>query len=243
MMPVSSRIAAIVTGLLVTSSHALADAAACFDDIEQHYEEDDGGFHWRAMPDRCPGSEQPAAPADRKWGSSVDILASGQDARVIETSYSWGPKRNASDGECPRFVKHTSQRTRIAKGGILYETKTSDDFPPTHGERPMRPHENIYIANLQSVVKVSPSIESLGEDTIAGYPCRRLAPKQIVSGAASSDMCFYVVPIDCPHAPYLLPLELTNKTPDGQILSHGRTTLLRVGAHGAVVPPDAIKAP
>jgi hypothetical protein len=236
------QIAVIVTGLLATSSPVLADVAACFDDIEQHYEEDDGGFHARAMPDLCPYSAQPASPADHKWGSSVDIMASGSDAVVIEKSYSWGPQRNAPAGEC-RLVKHSSQRTRIAKGGILYESKTSDDFPPTHSQRPMRPHENIYIANIQAVVKPSPSMESLGEDSIAGYPCRRLAPKPIVSGAATSEMCFYVVPIDCPHAAYLLPLELTTKTPDGQILSHGRTTLLRVGAHGAIISPDSIKAP
>jgi hypothetical protein len=233
----------LAIGLLAAVTAVAAGGAACFDDIEQQYEEDDGGFMWRSMPDRCPGSQQPASPAERKRGRSVEIRASGQDATVIENNYWWGPLRNGPDGECPRYVKHSVQRTRIAKGGTLYETKVSDEEPPKHSQRAMRPHENIYISNMQSVVKPSPLVEYLGEDTIAGHPCRRVAPKPMVTGASSSEICFFVAPIDCPNAAYLMPLKMTTKAPDGQVLTQGRTTSLRVGGHGQVVSPDSIRAP
>jgi hypothetical protein len=233
----------LAIGLLAAVSAVAAGGTTCFDDIEQHYEEDDGGFMWRSMPDRCPGSPQPASPAERKRGSSVEIRASGQDAIVIEKNYWWAPKRNGPDGECPRYVKHESQRTRIAKGGVLYETKLSDEEPPKQSQRAMRQHENIYISNMQSVVKPNPSMEYLGDETIAGQPCRRLAPKPPVGGAAKSEICFFVAPVDCPNAAYLMPLEMTTKAPDGQMLTQGRTTLLRVGSHGQVVSPDSIRAP
>jgi hypothetical protein len=235
---------ALAVCLLPTLTTAAADGAACFDDIEQSYQWDDGGFHWNAMPDRCPGSSQPASPADRKWGGSVQIRASGQDATVIEEAYSWAPKRNSDSGGCPRFFKTVTRRTRVAKGGMLYETRQTDDGQTQRSQRALRPNEQIYISNIQTVPKPgNPFVQILGNDTIAGQPCQRVASQAVVAGAGSYEMCIFVAPVNCPSARYLQPLELATKGPDGKSIWHGKTTSLRYGGRGQVVPPDSIRAP
>jgi len=240
--PPTSRVGVLAACLLPVLAFAAGDTA-CFDEIEQSYQWDDGGFHWSALPDRCPGTSQPASPDERKWGGSIQIRANGSDAIVIEATYAWGPKQRA-DGGCPRFFKTVTRRTRIAKGGTLYETKQVDSEAPQRSQRPLRPNEMIYISNVQAVPRPGdPSVELLGTDTIAGQPCRRIASKQIIAGAGSFAMCIFVAPPTCRAARYLQPLELTTKAPDGQVIWHGRTTSLRYGGGGRVVPSNSIQAP
>jgi hypothetical protein len=234
----------VLTVAMLCAGTAVADPAPCFDEIEQHYEWDDGGYHWNALPDRCPGSPQPASPADRKWGGSVQIRASGQDAMVIEENYSWAVRRDFQGPGCPRFFRTLTRKTRIAKDGLLYETKQIDDEPPRTSQRPMRTNEVIYISNIQTIPKPDdPFVQVSGSDTIAGQPCQRIASKQSVRSAGSYAMCVFVAPLNCPRARYLQPLELKLAGADGQLMWHGRTTLLRYGGHGELVSPDSIKAP
>ena len=236
-------VCALAICLLPALTTAAADGTACFDDIEQSYQWDDGGFHWTAMPDRCPGSAQPASPAERKWGGSVQIRASGQDASVIEETYSWAPKRNSTGG-CPGFFKTVTRRTRIAKRGVLYETRQVDDGQTQRSQRTLRPNEMIYISNVQTVPKPGdPLVQVLGNATIAGQPCQRVASKPLVAGAGTYEMCIFVAPANCPSARYLQPLELTTKGPDGKSIWHGQTTSLRYGGHGQLISPTSIRAP
>jgi hypothetical protein len=230
--------------LCAATAAAVAGSTACFDDIEQHYAWDDGGFHWSAMPDRCPGSPPPASPADRKWGGSVQITASGRDAVVIEENYSWAPKRNFQGPGCARFFKTVTRKTRVAKNGVLYETKQIDDEQPQQSQRPLRPDEMIYISNIHAVPKTDdPFVQMMGSDTIAGQPCQRIAPKQSLPGAGTYTMCIVAAPSKCAAAGYLQPLELKTQGPDGRLIWHGLTSLLRYGGRGQVVSADAIKAP
>ena len=243
--PTLSRIGvlAAVACLLPISASAGGDAA-CFDEIEQSYQWDDGGFHWSAMPDRCPGATQPASPAERKWGGSVQIRANGADATVIEETYSWAPKRTGDSSGCPHYVKTVTRRTRVAKGGTLYETKQVDSEAPQRSQRPLRANEMIYVSNIQTVPRASdPTVDARGTDTIAGQPCTRVASKSIVAGAGSYEMCIFVAPPTCRAARYLQPLELMTKGPDGKVIWHGRTTSLRYGGGGQVVPSSSIRAP
>jgi hypothetical protein len=230
--------------LLPALAAAAAGSSACFEDIEQSYEWDDGGFHWSAMPDRCPDSPQPASAAERKWGGSVHIRASGQEAVVIEESYAWAPKRNSESAGCPHFFKTVTRRTRVAKGGVLYETRQIDDQQPQKSQRPFGPNELIYISNVHTVPRPGdPFVQVLSNDTIAGQPCQRVASKQSIPGAGGYEMCIFVTPANCPLARYLQPLELSTKGPDGKVIWHGRTTSLRYGGRGQVVPPGSIRAP
>jgi hypothetical protein len=217
---------------------------ACFDEIEQHYEWDDGGFNWNSLP-HCPG-EQSISPLDRKWGGSAQIRASRHDgmvdAIVIEEEYAWVPPKTGTS-QCP-FVKTLTRTTRIAKNRVLYETVQKDDEPPKRSQRNMGPNEIIYIPNIQRVPKPGDSfLQVIGNDTIAGQPCQRVTPKQNIAGAAAFEMCIFVAPIDCPTARYLQPMELKIKLPNGQLMTHGRTTLLRYGGRGEVLPTNSIQAP
>ena len=174
----------------------------------------------------------------------MEVRVSGTDASVIEETYAWMPERNSGSGTCPRFSKTVTRRTRIAKSGVLYESKQVDTGPLQQSRRPLRPNEVIYISNIQTVPRLGdPSLQLLGTDTIAGQPCRRVASKQIVAGAGSYDLCIFVAPANCRVARYLQPLEMSSKSPEGKVIWHGRTTSLRYGGRGQVVSPDSIRAP
>src|SRR5882724_6638549 len=241
----SSPVICVIAASLLPALAATAPGnGTCFEDIEQSYQWDDGGFHWNAMPDRCPDSPKPASAAERKWGGSVQIRASGPDAVVVEETYSWAPKRHGDDGGCPRFFKTVTRKTRVAKSGVLYETKQIDDEQPQRSQRPLRANEMIYISNVQTVPKPGdPFVQPLGSDTIAGQPCQRVTSKSSIPGAGSFAMCIFVAPPGCPSARYLQPMELSTKAPDGKMFWHGRTTSLRYGGRGSVVPPESIRAP
>lgn len=234
----------VVAACLLPVLGLAAGDAACFDEIEQNYQWDDGGFHWSAMPDRCPGSPQPASPSERKWGGSVQIRANGADAMVIEETYAWTPPRQGDITGCPHFVKTVTRKTRIAKSGTLYETKQVDSEAPQHSQRPLGPNEMISISNVQQAPRPGDrSVELLGTDTVAGQPCRRVASKPIVAGAGTYTMCIFVAPPTCRAAHYLQPLELTTKAPDGTVIWRGHTTSLRYGGGGKLVPSNSIRAP
>jgi hypothetical protein len=225
-----------IAALAMMSTAAAAVGAVCFDEIEQNYQWDDGGSTYSSLPNLCPNAPRPAAPQERKWGGSVAIRASGQDAEVIEENYTWVPKWDAQ-GVCLGVFETVNRRTRIAKGGVLYETKQTDDRPPSLSQRVMRPNEVIYISNIQTVPKPNdPFVQILGNGTIAGQPCQRVGPKQDL-GAGRWEMCVFVAPRTCHLAQYLQPLELNGP------IYHGVTTLLRYGGRGEVLQPDSIKAP
>jgi len=219
-------------------------AEPCFEDIEQNYAWDDGGFHWTANPDHCPQSPQPASAAERKWGGSVQIRATGADAMVIEEDYAWLPSRKGEVAGCPRFYRTVHHRTRIAKGGVLYDTKQTDDETPQSTQRPLRDNEIIAVSNIQKVPKAEDAfVETLGSNTILGQSCTRLQPKQGSPAAGLWTMCVFVAPPNCKAARYLQPIDLVVKGPDGQTVWHGQTTELQVGARGTLVSPDSIRAP
>jgi hypothetical protein len=237
----STACVAFIGTLAAFAAHT---ADSCFDDIEQHYAWDDGGFHWTANPDHCPGSPQPASAIERKWGGSVQIQATGADAIIIEEDYAWLPTRKGEVAGCPRFYRTVHRRTRIAKSGVLYDTKQTDDETPQSTQRPLRDNEIIAISNIQRVPKAEDAfVETLGSDTIVGQPCTRIAPKQGTPAAGLWAMCVFVAPSNCKAGRYLQPMDLVMKGPDGQTVWHGRTSQLQVGARGTVVSPDSIHAP
>jgi len=229
----------MIIGALSTFVAQAADP--CFVDIEQNYAWDDGGFHWTAYPDHCPQSPQPASAAERKWGGSVQIRATGADAIVIEEDYAWLPTRKGDIAGCPRFYRTVHRRTRIAKGGVLYDSKQTDDETPQNTQRPLRDNEIIAVSNIQKVPKTEDAfVETLGSNTIAGQSCTRIEPKQGSPAAGLWAMCVFVAPPNCKAARYLQPMDLVVKGPDGQTVWHGRTSELKVGARGTLVSPDSI---
>ncbi len=222
----------------------VAGAADCFEDIEQIYQWDDGGHHWSVMPDRCPGSSQPAAAIERKWGGNVTVRASGHDAIVIEESYAWMPRRHGDTVGCPRFFKTTTRKTRIAKDGVLYEMTQVDGEPARRSQRTMGAEEVISVTPIAGAPSLGDAyVQVLGASTVAGQPCKRVAPKRALPAAAKYEMCVFVAPARCPLAKYLQPLDLRITGPDGQLLWHAYTTSLRYGARGTVVAPGSIRAP
>ena len=242
-MRIASPAACLVV-VCALSTFVVHAADLCFEDIEQTYAWDDGGFHWTANPDHCPQSPQPASAAERKWGGSVKIRATGADAIVIEEDYAWLPTRKGEVAGCPRFYRTVHHRTRIAKGGVLYDTKQTDDETPQSTQRPLRDNEIIAVSNIQKVPKPEDAlVETLGSNTMMGQPCARIAPKQGSPAAGLWAMCVFVAPSSCKAARYLQPIDLVVKGPDGQTVWHGQTSQLQVGARGTVVSPDSIQAP
>ena len=245
--PIPAALMALVLSSLAsstTAAAAAADGAACFEDLEQHYAWDDGGLQWSLHPDRCPGSSQPASPADRKWGGSVDIRVSGNDASVVEESYAWVISRAFKGPGCPPLTRSVTRTTRVAKSGVLYQTKVVEGVAEPTTQRPLRPGQVIYTNNIQTVPNADdPYIQRAGSDTIAGQPCQRITSKPVLPGTGTFAMCIFVAPRNCPAAQYLQPLELTSKGPDGKVTWHGLTSQLRYGGRGQVVSADSIKVP
>ncbi len=227
----------LLAGTMCTVPALAASGATCFTEIEQDYDWSDGGFHWSAMPDRCPDSPQPASPAERAWGGSLKIRVSGAEASVVQVDYAWVPHRDGPAGDCPRFFRSVTTTTKVAKNGVLSETKQIDSEPPTTQQRILRGAEMLYIPSVQSVPRANdPFLQVVGEDTIAGQPCQRVAPKPDAPGAGTWQTCVYAALPDCRAARYLQPLELIMKGPDGQTVLHGRTTHLQVGDRGSANP-------
>jgi hypothetical protein len=231
----------LVAGLL-TAGCAAAAPGSCFTDVEQDYEWDDAGFNLSAMPDLC-GSGQPASPSERRWGGSMKIRASGNDASLVQQTYAWVPERNGPAVDCPRFFRTVTTTTKVAKNGVLTETRQVDGEAPTTKTRKMHGTEMMYVANLHSVPRPNDAfVEVSGSDTIAGQPCQRVEPKAGTPGAGTWQMCLFVAPVDCRAASYVQPLELLTRGPDGRTFIHGRTTRLLLGERG-LVAPDSIRAP
>jgi hypothetical protein len=220
-------------------------ASSCFDDLDQHYEYDDGGFAWSQRPGICT-DEKSIPPSSRINGGSIDVRVSGDNAVVTEIQYDWSPpSHSAMATSCPHSIRNESKRTRIMTGGVVYETTVETDAPTRTSQRPARPNELLFVSRVQRGVNPGPQVDDLGQDTIAGHTCRRLSPKGTVDGVAHAfEICILLNGPDCRKADfYILPLELTQKSPGGGILFHGKTTILRYGGLGTVVQPGSIHAP
>jgi hypothetical protein len=222
-------------------SSALADSP-CFEEIEQQYAWDDGGLFWKSVLGGCPGSPQPAAPADRATGGNLTIRASGSDAMVIEEGYAWVPHTDDPGAGCLRYYKSITKVVRVAKDGRFHETRQVDGAPAKTTERALRPGELLSTSGIHMALRPDDAfVENLGADTIAGQPCQRVTPRSGTPGAGSSESCVYVAPKDCRLARYLQPLDLVTRGPGHEVAIHGRTTLLKVGARGKVFASDAIR--
>jgi hypothetical protein len=222
---------------------AVAPPAAnlCFDEMEQHFEWDDGGLQWRLHP--LLGCPNAAADADHRWGGSLEIRASGPDASVIEENYAWVEDGDPQTGRCLRVYKSITRRTQVLTNGVLTEVRQTDQQPPHRSERPVPPPGRIAVGRMVVPSPTDPNFDRPGTETIAGHSCQRFAMTHIPPGGASTTACVVDVPIACPIGRYLQPLEYTITLPDGQVSVHARTTSLRYGDRGSVLPAGAISPP
>jgi len=110
-----------------------------------------------------------------------------------------------------------TRKTRVAKGGVLYETRQIDDEQPQRSQRPLRANEMIYISNVQTGRSRNP-LCSLSQRPIAGQPCQRVTSKSSIPGARQLCDVHLVAPPGCPSARYLRSMELSTKAPDGKMI-------------------------
>jgi hypothetical protein len=206
--------------------------------MDQSYEWDDQGTNWQSLPIRqaiCPDEE----PKDPRWGGSIQIHVSGDDATVIEDTYSWtiDPKGDVA-GPCWHVRKSTSHRSRILKNGVLSEISESTERPPQHSEKPYPPPRRIVIGGITTLPTADDRfLDRLGDATMAGHTCHRVAPKASVTGTgARFELCIFELPRSCKLSSYVQPLELTVTQPGGQVTTHGKTTSLHFGGHAATPP-------
>jgi hypothetical protein len=205
--------------------------------MDQTYEWDDRGTNWMGLPIRrfvCPGEE----PKDARWGGSTLIHVDGDDATVIEDSYSWtiDTKGDAATGSCLHVRKSKTHRTRILKNGTLSDVTESTERPTQRTEKAYPPPRKIAVGGMTTLPGADDRfVDRFGDSTIAGFPCQRVAPKANLGGVRM-ELCIFAMARSCQLSAYVQPLELTITQPDGQVTTHGITTSLRFAGRSPPVP-------
>jgi len=211
--------------------------------MSQIYAWDDQGLLWRSMR-HCPGEPPPESWVGRELGGRITIEASGQNVSIVEENYAWAPHADSPPGACPVFYKTVTRKTHVAKDGIVYESRQTDDQPPVTSQRVLHGTQIMYFGSLSSVPRSGAAgIQLAGTDTIAGHPCQRMVLGGGVQGAATISLCVFAIPRSCFLSHYVQVLEQKNVGPDGTISILGRTLELRLGHIGEVLPKNAITAP
>jgi hypothetical protein len=142
------------------------------------------------------------------------------------------------------LYKTVTRHTRIAKDGVLYDIRKTDDKPAVTSQRKLQGTQQIPFSGISTAPPAdSPDFKQLGNDIIAGQPCVRFVSTSRTPGAATTTLCVFLSPRSCPRSHYLQQLEQKTVAPDGTVVVLGRTSELLIGKIGEVLPKNSIVAP
>jgi hypothetical protein len=226
--------------------------APCYDELEQVYENETTPV-LSVLPQvikMCPGVSLAEHPEYQKTTSHTEIRVHESDMSVIEETQAWAPDFDTHTGACRGVKKLVQRHTRVIKAGTFYEVDVDSGKPPERQERRAEQGEWLSMAGVTAIPAATSAISyggttitRSGPATVAGHVCERETSKSNRPEAPVTTLCVLPVSRQCRIANLLQPLEVEMTLPDGQVVTRGKTTLLRIARRGELSPPVAISPP